>query len=443
MTDGGVTFRKYLTDAQEYQHLLDSVRRGFRDLPAFCDAMDKVLQEICRALSAEKVLVTGWDAFDQQFRTFWASGFIEDEVVPVPPSEGELSRLVAESFPMSLFDQSVLDRQFGGIARDSAVNAPIWVHGNLQAVLSVLDIDGLHPEEDLLEHLNNLVNEIANVLGEEFDRSLGFGLSQQKLEDSEYCLAHLLHRGEKWVAVIFADLRGSTPATQVLGVRGSFIRNSVGQPVNLPKAAGLIKKYSERMANTLCIHGRIDKFIGDAVMGIVGDLFEEADDQKTVLRAICTATMMYDAFQEIVANWNDPEHEDYWIPEFRKYFNEDINLRLGIGINYGPAIFDFYGSADYREYTGIGDTVNTAERLEEQASKPDELGEDCEPILISQMMFTRAEGFIPDFKRHTLNLRGKALPVSAYGVTQFDRDKCKAEGAQCDGCAGGQWSFSL
>lgn len=127
--------------------------------------------------------------------------------------------------------------------------------------------------------------------------------------------------------------------------------------------------------------------------------------------------MMHSTFCDMVMNWSSTEKG--WFPKFRRYFNEDIDLRLGIGINYGPAAFDFYGSNYYREYAAIGDTVNTAERLKESANKSNESDERLEPILISQTAFTRVEPFI-QVTKHLLNLRGKAIPVSAYGLREFN-----------------------
>jgi class 3 adenylate cyclase len=188
------------------------------------------------------------------------------------------------------------------------------------------------------------------------------------------------------------------------------------------------------MADAICVHGRVEKFMGDGVMGIVGDLMEEPDDQNIVLKALCTATRMCDSFRTVVEGW-----EQAWIPGFQKQFNEEIDLKIGIGINFGPAVFDFYGSPDHKEYTAIGDTVNTAKRLEELAGKTDESGEEYEPILISQTMFARAQGFL-QCKRHAISIRGKGYRMPVYGVTEFDRDKCFGK-VQCSdhNCPRGRW----
>jgi adenylate cyclase len=339
--------------------------------------------------------------------------------------------------PTALFGANALASEFEDAALTSAVSAPILVRDALQGVLSVLDIGGLLQEDDLL---NGLVQEIANLLGQEIDRSLGPALAQQRIASGEYCLAHLFHQGSKWVAVMFADLRGFTSATELLAVRRGHLVDSGGMPVDLPDPAGLVSQFCGRMVEEVCVFGRVDKLIGDAVMAVVGDLLPAVDEERTVLQAVCTSTRMCDVFQDLVDEWQDPGGG--WLPQFRRHFNEDVNLRLGIGINFGPAVFGFYGSEDHKEYTAIGDVVNTAQRLEDQASREDDRGVDREPILISQTVYVRAAPYLTGIVPHRLSVPGKARPITGYGVTGFDRERCRAaHGGACDQCPGGQWRW--
>jgi class 3 adenylate cyclase len=426
-----MSFQEYITNNLACQRLVGSVRKAFLNYPAFYDALDNTLSEICLALSAEKALVTGWERWG--FRAFKAFGLAD--VVPTQPPNGKLAALAAAGKPGSLFGSDI--KEFGGVAQASAVNGLIWVRDSLQAVLSLINVQDLTEESD---RLNGLVQEIATELGREFERSLGFvGLSQKRLDSGEYSLAYLLRRGTKWVAILFADIRGSTPMCEILGLRSGYATNSAGRALQLPQPAELINQCCDLMANAICVHGRVEKFTGDGVMGIIGDLIEEPNDQKIVLRASCTATKMYDSFQGIVQTWKET-----WIPDFQKRFNEEIDLKIGIGINFGPAFFDFYGSIDHKEYSAIGDTANSAQRLEELASRIDESGNEYEPILISQTMFVRAQDFIKKFERHVVSVRGKAYRIPVYGVKEFDREKCKCsqEKVQCSDCPGGIWQIS-
>jgi class 3 adenylate cyclase len=448
MRNGRNRVREYLENSEMSQDLRDAVREAFREHAAFCDAMDEALLKIRDALSADKALLMWRDPLSGRLEVFWASG-IGEEAMPVIASDGALQQIVESRLPKIWFDRSVLAREFGGAAHNAAVNAMIWgssEHQEVQGIFSLIDIDGLS-EEQFQEHelgrLENSVQELANILQDEiFRRLVLHGLSRERLRSGNYNLAQLLRRGTKWIAVIFADLRGSTPAIEIMGLRAGVSRDRAGQLLFIPEPSTIVNDFCQIMTDKACIHGRIEKFVGDSVTCIVGDLFDEIDEQKTVLRAICTTTMMYDTFQQMVKNW-----EKSWLSDFRKSYNEDISLRLGIGVNYGPAFFDFYGSSDYRQYMAIGDTANTAQRLEELANKPHEKGKYYEPILISQTMLSRLERSMVEFNEHVLDVRGKAWPIPAYGLTGFNRKKCKdicgSNSRQCmEICTGEQWSLA-
>jgi class 3 adenylate cyclase len=77
-----------------------------------------------------------------------------------------------------------------------------------------------------------------------------------------------------------------------------------------------------------------------------------------------------------------------------------------IGVNAGRAIRANVGSSDRREYTYIGDAVNLAQRLESN----------CAPgrALISAAAYRGARGRFPIAVKRTLNVKGRAEPVTAY-----------------------------
>ena len=79
------------------------------------------------------------------------------------------------------------------------------------------------------------------------------------------------------------------------------------------------------------------------------------------------------------------KQKDLQIHKFRQLRNEDIEINLGIGINFGAVVFDHFGPPTHREYCAVGDHVNFAQRLESEAFRWDEdLGEMRPPILLSQ-----------------------------------------------------------
>ena len=139
--------------------------------------------------------------------------------------------------------------------------------------------------------------------------------------------------GEKRdVTCVFTDLQGFT---------------SISEKLSPEEIATVLNGYLDSICNLFVEHGAtIDKVIGDAVVGFFGAPAEQ-DDQAD--RAISLA-LSVDALSE----------------KFRKKMQEN-DLSVGItriGIHSGPAIVGNFGGERFFDYTAIGDTVNTAARLE-------------------------------------------------------------------------------
>ena len=97
--------------------------------------------------------------------------------------------------------------------------------------------------------------------------------------------------------------------------------------------------------------GTLDKYEGDAIMGFWNAPISQTDH---VLRAYATAIGMQRALAQLHKKW---QQEGKPLIEFR------------IGINTGEALVGNFGSASRFDYTVMGDTVNTASRLESAANK--------------------------------------------------------------------------
>lgn len=128
-------------------------------------------------------------------------------------------------------------------------------------------------------------------------------------------------------------------------------------------------------------HGDIDKFIGDAVMAV----FVDANDAVTAARRILDA----------LARMNQARHE---------HGEEPVLVR--IGINSGNVIQGDIGTIERKDLTVIGDTVNTASRIQSIA--------DPNTIIISEATHSRLR--VPGAFRSegTVAVKGKQKPVTIY-----------------------------
>jgi adenylate cyclase len=134
------------------------------------------------------------------------------------------------------------------------------------------------------------------------------------------------------VAVLFADIVGFTRMAETMA----------------PEAVvTLLRQYHERMtAQIFACGGTIEKYIGDAIFAVFG--VPSAGDSDAA-NALACADRMLDALDR----WNAERARDGETP-----------LAIGIGLNYGPAVLGDVGSEHSMSFTVIGDTVNTASRLQ-------------------------------------------------------------------------------
>ena len=92
--------------------------------------------------------------------------------------------------------------------------------------------------------------------------------------------------------------------------------------------------------------GVVDKFIGDAVMAVFGGVLDLENPCDSALSA---ALSMKKALATLNASWEGIN---------------DTKFRNGIGIHYGEVLQGTIGSSERKDFTVIGDTVNTASRIE-------------------------------------------------------------------------------
>jgi adenylate cyclase len=143
---------------------------------------------------------------------------------------------------------------------------------------------------------------------------------------------------ERDVSVMFCDIVGFT---------------TMSQHAPPQEIADMLNDFFGRMGEVIFEHdGTLDKFIGDAILAVFGAPFEQPDHAT---KAVAAALAMQ---RELIkANAEHPERP----------------LRMRIAINSGRALTGDIGSPKRREFTVLGDVVNTASRLESTVAKPDQI----------------------------------------------------------------------
>ncbi|MBT8297356.1 MAG: adenylate/guanylate cyclase domain-containing protein, partial [Maribacter sp.] len=161
----------------------------------------------------------------------------------------------------------------------------------------------------------------------------------------------------------------------------------------------VLKEYYTVMAETVKKHkGTIPQFIGDEVFAVFGAQVEDAD---AALNAVyCGLEML--------------ENRKRLNSKFRAILKRELNI--GIGINSGVAIVGNLGSAERITYTVIGDTINTAKRIETltQLHHNKILIGDTVPPMIEKFIETKAWDPVP--------VKGKAGMVNVHEVIGLKED---------------------
>ena len=184
------------------------------------------------------------------------------------------------------------------------------------------------------------------------------------------------------VAVLFVDIRGFTPLSESL------------EP---EQVVDILNGYLELTTDCIFRHGgTLDKFIGDATMAVFNAPF---DTEDYVYKAVLTAW-------DIVQGGNRIEEQ------FIKRYGKQVGF--GVGVNCGPAVVGNIGCEFRMDYTSIGDTVNTAARLEANAPKG--------TIYISDAVYQQVKERITVEEIGEIPLKGKSKGVFEYSVTGIKND---------------------
>lgn len=135
------------------------------------------------------------------------------------------------------------------------------------------------------------------------------------------------------ITVLFSDIRGFT----------SLSENAPPEQV-----VSLLNIYFQRQVDIIFAHGgTLDKFIGDGLMAFWGAPIAQPDHARRAVSAALEMAATIEGLREQLGDLG-------------------AGLDIGIGVHSGLAVVGFIGASDRLDYTAIGDTVNSAARIESQ-----------------------------------------------------------------------------
>jgi len=191
------------------------------------------------------------------------------------------------------------------------------------------------------------------------------------------------------VTVLFSDIRNFT---------------SMSESLNPHEVVEMLNTYFSRVCEPILAQGgTVDKFIGDAVMAVFGSPALQADHARRALRA---ALAMAEKAREF-HTWMESRFPNRGLSDFR----------IGIGVHTGEAVVGNIGSPQRFEFTAIGDTVNTASRLEGLTK---ELGW---TIVASSGTIAAAGPGVVTGGQKELRVKGRREPVAVVEVQGLEEDE--------------------
>ncbi len=200
----------------------------------------------------------------------------------------------------------------------------------------------------------------------------------------EYVVKQMLENPESFklggsnqkITVLFADIRGFTRLSEHAAPE---------------RVVQLLNKYFSAMTDIIFAHGgTLDKYIGDGLMALFGAPTVTPDDATNAVNAAVAMQRRILSINEDLRNEGLPE------------------IGVGIGLHTGEAVVGYIGSERRSEYTAIGDTVNTAARLESNSKG--------EQILLSDAAATAARTRYKLIPREPIYVKNRVQPVPLFEV---------------------------
>ena len=230
---------------------------------------------------------------------------------------------------------------------------------------------------DLTSAFNIMAKDLKDkvLIEDAFKRYVSHQVADEILKDPDV-FAKSLKGTKKRITAFFGDIRGFTPISEQLPPE---------------EVVAFLNFYLTEMTTIIFANeGTIDKFMGDCIMAVFGAPVEHSDD---VYRAVKSGVEIQKRIEEMNKQRITEGKQD---------------IHVGIGINYGEAVVGNIGSTQRLEYTVIGDSVNTAARLQTVAKG----GE----IVVSDSVYREVKDHFDFIHMDPVKVKGKARSLKVWKI---------------------------
>lgn len=174
------------------------------------------------------------------------------------------------------------------------------------------------------------------------------------------------------ISILFADIRGFTALSETT------------RPEEL---VDILNQYLAVATDAILSEGgTIDKFLGDAVMAWFNAPIPQKDH---VLRSVKAALAIRSAVNHL-----------------HQKLPEQFRLSFGIGLHSGEALLGLVGTEKRMDYTAIGDSVNTAKRIQENTS--------TNKIYLSKAVYDALPDYLEVRPVDPIQAKGKKEPIAVF-----------------------------
>ncbi len=345
--------------AIENARLFDSVKRSLAAITQMKNLMDNVFASMASGVLTTDVSdhVTLINRAAEVIFGVTAIGIINKPYMAALSAARDLAPLINEV----KLNETIIAREMTPILPN---------RGAVSWRLSVAPLkDAAHTTHGVAIVIDDLTEQ--RFLRDAFQRYVGPRVMQRILSDP----SSLKLGGERrLISIFYADIRGFSTFSEKLS------------PERLVE---ILNAYLGLAADAVLNEdGTLDKFMGDAVMGFFNAPLDQADH---TLRAVRAALATQAA-----------------IGEYRQRVPPGERLAYGVGISLGEAVVGNIGNAQQVNYTAIGDSVNYAKRLQENARH--------DQILISQSAYEAVRDHARVNPLEPLLVKGHSKPEAVFEV---------------------------